>query len=291
MKHKPAFILNVNTPPGTFDVNISPDKREIVLTNEEIIFDRLKEAVCAEYDSSRYTFQVNTPSSSQVQLSLDAFSSTQSSVPSTIVSSHQNVQENQTIHHNNIENAVLAKEERVTDIGDNDLRRSSDRKDYRAKTRRERKSVVQIDSFSESSSAHDDEVADTVELTAADDVDMSSENESEVITTEDKSIKSGPGDCSSDLTDQCDLKRCAASLVSEVSKKRMSSVWEFSPEATLKRVRRSRESIDCRMKLVDPLLVSSTDSSAVTSFLAARDGEAGIRVLRKEVFAFLLCFH
>lgn len=33
MSQKPAFILNILAPPGSFDVNISPDKREILLTN------------------------------------------------------------------------------------------------------------------------------------------------------------------------------------------------------------------------------------------------------------------
>jgi DNA mismatch repair ATPase MutL len=33
MNQKPAFVINIIAPPGTFDVNISPDKREILLTN------------------------------------------------------------------------------------------------------------------------------------------------------------------------------------------------------------------------------------------------------------------
>jgi DNA mismatch repair ATPase MutL len=84
MKQKPAFILDVVTPSGTFDVNISPDKREIVLTNEDLIIDKLKSAIDAQYESSRYTFHVNrtqTPldTSSQQQLSLDTLSSASAS--------------------------------------------------------------------------------------------------------------------------------------------------------------------------------------------------------------------
>jgi DNA mismatch repair ATPase MutL len=33
MSQKPAFVINILVPPGSFDVNISPDKREILLTN------------------------------------------------------------------------------------------------------------------------------------------------------------------------------------------------------------------------------------------------------------------
>lgn len=31
MKQKPAFIIDLRIPPGTFDVNVTPDKREIFL--------------------------------------------------------------------------------------------------------------------------------------------------------------------------------------------------------------------------------------------------------------------
>lgn len=33
MSQKPAFIIDITAPAGTFDINISPDKREILLTN------------------------------------------------------------------------------------------------------------------------------------------------------------------------------------------------------------------------------------------------------------------
>lgn len=32
MKQKPAFVLDVRLPPGSFDVNVTPDKREIFMT-------------------------------------------------------------------------------------------------------------------------------------------------------------------------------------------------------------------------------------------------------------------
>lgn len=32
MKQKPAFVLDLRLPPGSFDVNVTPDKREIFMT-------------------------------------------------------------------------------------------------------------------------------------------------------------------------------------------------------------------------------------------------------------------
>jgi DNA mismatch repair ATPase MutL len=61
MKQKPAFFINVITPPGTFDVNMSPDKREIALTNEQAILDTLKETVDRIYAPSRNTFVQSQP--------------------------------------------------------------------------------------------------------------------------------------------------------------------------------------------------------------------------------------
>lgn len=40
MSQKPAFILNIEAPPGAFDINLSPDKREVVFAKQkEIIGD------------------------------------------------------------------------------------------------------------------------------------------------------------------------------------------------------------------------------------------------------------
>lgn len=33
MKQKPAFVLDIRLPPGSFDVNVTPDKREIFMTD------------------------------------------------------------------------------------------------------------------------------------------------------------------------------------------------------------------------------------------------------------------
>ena len=56
MKQKPAFILDIRVPAGTFDVNLTPDKREIVLTDEDIMLERLKSYLEDKYEPSRYTF-------------------------------------------------------------------------------------------------------------------------------------------------------------------------------------------------------------------------------------------
>lgn len=34
MNQKPAFVLSILVPPGSYDVNITPDKREILLVNQ-----------------------------------------------------------------------------------------------------------------------------------------------------------------------------------------------------------------------------------------------------------------
>lgn len=59
MKQKPACILNIKVPAGTFDVNLTPDKREIVLSQESMMLDALREEIDLLYAPSRYTFQVS----------------------------------------------------------------------------------------------------------------------------------------------------------------------------------------------------------------------------------------
>lgn len=59
MKHKPALVLNLAVPAGYFDVNLSPDKREIVLANESAVLDALRDSIDTLYAPSRYTFQLS----------------------------------------------------------------------------------------------------------------------------------------------------------------------------------------------------------------------------------------
>eukprot|EP01034_Spumella_vulgaris_P024390 gene24390-30734_t len=61
MKQKPGFVLDLRVPPGLYDVNVTPDKREVMLAQEGLILDRLRAAVDEIYAPSRCTFQVFTP--------------------------------------------------------------------------------------------------------------------------------------------------------------------------------------------------------------------------------------
>ncbi|KAG5176090.1 hypothetical protein JKP88DRAFT_259047 [Tribonema minus] len=59
MKNKPAAIVNVQLPPGDFDVNVTPDKREVFVTGEAALLEALKAALHELWSPSRYTFAVN----------------------------------------------------------------------------------------------------------------------------------------------------------------------------------------------------------------------------------------
>ena len=60
MGHKPAFILDLRLPPGAYDVNMSPDKREVLLVGESGILEALRSALHALWEPSRRTFRVGT---------------------------------------------------------------------------------------------------------------------------------------------------------------------------------------------------------------------------------------
>lgn len=66
MKSKPAFFLNIIAPSESFDINLSPDKREIALLHESILIDRIKEKIDEIYSPAKYTYQV-----SQIATSID----------------------------------------------------------------------------------------------------------------------------------------------------------------------------------------------------------------------------
>ena len=44
MKHKPAAVLDVQLPPGSFDINVTPDKREV---QHQRNADRVLYVICA----------------------------------------------------------------------------------------------------------------------------------------------------------------------------------------------------------------------------------------------------
>jgi DNA mismatch repair protein PMS2 len=54
--HKPAFALDLQLPPGAFDVNVTPDKREALLVGEANLVSRLKAALHSAWEESRRTF-------------------------------------------------------------------------------------------------------------------------------------------------------------------------------------------------------------------------------------------
>ncbi len=61
MKNKPAFIIDLKVSAGNFDVNLAPDKREVVIRHEFVIIDKLKEVVDQLYSPSRHTFSIGKP--------------------------------------------------------------------------------------------------------------------------------------------------------------------------------------------------------------------------------------
>lgn len=59
MKQKPAFVLNVLVPSGMFDINMTPDKREVLIVQEQLVIEKLKAVVDALYAPVRNTMQLN----------------------------------------------------------------------------------------------------------------------------------------------------------------------------------------------------------------------------------------
>ena len=59
MKQKPAFVLDITVPAGYFDVNLTPDKREVLIVQEADILQQLRDAVDCLYAPVRHTMQLN----------------------------------------------------------------------------------------------------------------------------------------------------------------------------------------------------------------------------------------
>lgn len=59
MKQKPAFVLNVLVPSGMFDINMTPDKREVLIVQEQLVIEKLKAVIDALYAPVRNTMQLN----------------------------------------------------------------------------------------------------------------------------------------------------------------------------------------------------------------------------------------
>lgn len=57
LQHKPAFVLDLHLPPGAFDVNLAPDKRDALVEREDAIIEGLREGLRRVWEPSRWTFQ------------------------------------------------------------------------------------------------------------------------------------------------------------------------------------------------------------------------------------------
>lgn len=68
MKNKPAFFLNILIPANSYDVNLSPDKREIAIVHEALLLEGLKNEIDNLYSSSRFTFPVASQKSNISQM-------------------------------------------------------------------------------------------------------------------------------------------------------------------------------------------------------------------------------
>ena len=57
-QHFPIAVLDISLPEGTFDVNVTPDKRTVFVGSEKALVDALRDALLALWEPSRYTFSV-----------------------------------------------------------------------------------------------------------------------------------------------------------------------------------------------------------------------------------------
>lgn len=121
MSKKPAFVLHISLPPGYIDVNLSPDKREVVIVHEKCLIDDLREVLDDLFAPTRSTLDTSHavqrditdifPASLQyasvhsMHLPADVGSGTCSSDRSSSSSCHGETQEDSTIDMDNC-NAV-----------------------------------------------------------------------------------------------------------------------------------------------------------------------------------------
>lgn len=69
MKQKPAFIIDIRIKRDTVDVNLAPNKREVLIENEDLLIENVKEAIDKLYSVTRNTLQVNNSFSELRKLS------------------------------------------------------------------------------------------------------------------------------------------------------------------------------------------------------------------------------
>jgi DNA mismatch repair ATPase MutL len=59
MHQKPAFIINLTVPCGYYDINLTPDKREVLFVHQDRIIEGIKLELDRLYAPSRYSFQLS----------------------------------------------------------------------------------------------------------------------------------------------------------------------------------------------------------------------------------------
>ena len=59
MSNKPAFVLHITLPPGYIDVNLSPDKREVVIVHDKYFLDDFRELLDDLFAPTRSTLDTS----------------------------------------------------------------------------------------------------------------------------------------------------------------------------------------------------------------------------------------
>ncbi|KAL0023381.1 hypothetical protein WJX79_000253 [Trebouxia sp. C0005] len=61
--NRPCLVLDIQTARDSYDVNVTPDKRKVFLHHEAEVLQALQEALQQLWESARFTYHVNNPSS------------------------------------------------------------------------------------------------------------------------------------------------------------------------------------------------------------------------------------
>ena len=72
MHQYPVFILNISLPSDEYDINVTPDKRQVMIHREKHIVESVKEQLQAVFEPSRYTLPVSAPARDASGRSQDA---------------------------------------------------------------------------------------------------------------------------------------------------------------------------------------------------------------------------
>jgi DNA mismatch repair protein PMS2 len=84
MKQKPAFIIDIRINRNSVDVNLAPNKREVLIENEELLIEQFRNAIDSMYSSSKNVLEVNSNLEIRKLTDFSAFSalSTQAEIKS-----------------------------------------------------------------------------------------------------------------------------------------------------------------------------------------------------------------